>query len=136
MNKKKIHEEEKSERSRKLGNSSSFSKFDNDLNSQKDKTLKKMSSSKVITLGKLNDIRIIITDRSEKDISSKQTSMKSIDKKSLSKSKNFLKNSITLKQNKSHSPNKDHSKAKQICDLKQSKDLKASKTLKESKDLK
>jgi hypothetical protein len=49
--------------------------------------------------------------------------MKSIDKKSLSKSKTFLKNSITLKQNKSQSPTKDRSKAKQIRDLKESGDF-------------
>jgi hypothetical protein len=39
--------------------------MENELNSQKDKTMKKTSSSKMITLGKINDIRII-TDRSEK----------------------------------------------------------------------
>jgi hypothetical protein len=49
--------------------------------------------------------------------------MKSIDKKSLSKSKNFLKNSITLKQNKSQSPQKDRSKAKHVRDLKDSADF-------------
>jgi hypothetical protein len=49
--------------------------------------------------------------------------MKSIDKKSLSKSKTFLKNSITLKQNKSQSPQKDRSKAKQVRDLKDSADF-------------
>ena len=76
----------------------------------------------MITLGKINDIRII-TDRSEKQLSSsKHLSMRSIDKKSLSKSKNFLKNSITLKQNKSQSPQKDRSKAKKI-DLKESADF-------------
>lgn len=49
-------------------------------------------------------------------------STKSIDKKSLSKGKNFLKNSITLKQNKSQSPLKDRSKAKKV-DLKESADF-------------
>ena len=49
--------------------------------------------------------------------------MKSIDKKSLSKSKTFLKNSITLKQNKSQSPQKDRSKAKPLHNLKDSSDL-------------
>lgn len=77
----------------------------------------------MITLGKINEIRII-TDRSEKELSSsKQLSMKNIDKKSLSKSKNFLKNSITLKQNKSQSPQKDRSKAKPLHSLKDSSDL-------------
>lgn len=84
--------------------------------------MKKMSSSKMITIGKINDIRII-TDRSEKELSSsKHISIKSTDKKSLSKSKTFLKNSITLKQNKSQSPQKDRSKAK-VRDLKDSADF-------------
>jgi hypothetical protein len=100
-----------------LGNSTSFSKFEVEAVSQKDKTMKKVSQSKMITIGKA-DMRLL-SDRSDKEISSsKQLSMKSIDKKSLSKSKNFLKNSITLKQNKSHSPTKDRSKAKQLKDLK------------------
>lgn len=50
-------------------------------------------------------------------------STRSIDKKSLSKSKNFLKNSITLKQNKSHSPQKERQSKAKIRDLKESGDF-------------
>jgi hypothetical protein len=50
-------------------------------------------------------------------------SSRSIKDKSLSRNKNFLKNSVTLKQNKSSSPTKERSKHKNIRDLKESKDF-------------
>lgn len=51
-------------------------------------------------------------------------SSRSIKEKSLSRNKNLLKNSVTLKQNKSSSPTKERtSKSKNLRDLKASGDL-------------
>lgn len=60
----------------------------------------------MITLGKFDLQQIDKQDRSEKEISYKQMSSRSIKEKSLSRGKNLLKNSVTLKQNKSSSPTK------------------------------
>ena len=76
-----------------------------------------MGSSKVITVGKF-DLQQM--DQHEKSHSYKQISMRSIKEKSLSKSKNFLKSSMTLRHNKTNnSPAKDRrSKQKNFKDLK------------------
>lgn len=60
----------------------------------------------MIALGKFELQQIDKNDKSEKEISYKQLSSRSIKEKSLSRGKNILKNSITLKQNKSNSPTK------------------------------
>ena len=95
----------------------------------KDKTMKKMGSSKVITVGKFDLQQMEKHDKSD---SYKQISMRSIKEKSLSKSKN-LKSSMTLKQNKSTSPQKERrSKHKHLRDLKESSDLRKDFTKKKS----
>lgn len=60
-------------------------------------------------------------------------STRSIKDKSRSKNKNYLKNSMTLKQNKSNSPTKErNSKQKGLRDLKESGDLRRDFTKKRS----
>ena len=125
----RIHDE-KLDLESKLKSSTSFSRRE-DIGS-KDKTLRKMGSAKMIALGKYELQQI---DKNDKSESYKQISMRNIkDKdKSLSKSKNYLKNSMTLRQNKSNSPTKDRrSKHRQFRDLKESGDLRKDFTKKRS----
>jgi len=68
--------------------------------------MKKVSTNTKLVTVKLNQVTKLV-DKSEKSVSARnQSSIKQRDVSSRSKSKQMLKNSVTLKQNKSDSPTK------------------------------